>query len=235
MGEDWDASAAAWLDEQREAGDFARQYVLDGPMQARVLAAAPRDVLDIGCGEGRFCRWLRGQGIRAVGIDPPRALLEAARARDPEGDYREGRAEALDFPDASFDMAVFYLTLIDIEGWQAALTEAQRVLRPGGRILIANLQPYNSASVENWSIQPDGSAQIHMARYLEEHPRWVAWRDMRIVNWHRPLSTYMTALLDAGLTLIWFAEPEPTGGPERKQIRGRHAPYFLAMEWQMPG
>ena len=76
MGEDWDASAAAWLDEQGEAGDFARQYVLDGPMQARVRAAAPRDVLDIGCGEGRFCRWLRGQGIGAVdGVVPTSELV----------------------------------------------------------------------------------------------------------------------------------------------------------------
>ena len=84
----------------------------------RLRASGARDMVDIGCGEGRFRRMARDAGRAPIGIDP---------------------TEALTLPDASVDRAVFCLTLIDIPDLSAALTEAVRVLRPGGRILIANL------------------------------------------------------------------------------------------------
>ena len=59
-------------------------------------------------------------GIAATGIDPTAALLAEARRRDPAGDYRSGRAEALDLPDRTFDLVVSYLSLI--EGMIARLT-----------------------------------------------------------------------------------------------------------------
>ena len=97
MATDWDASARAWIASQGESGDFARNHSLDAPMLARAMAQPVTRVLDVGCGEGRFCRMLFRHGIAATGIDPTAALLAQARALHPEGDYRAGRAEALDF------------------------------------------------------------------------------------------------------------------------------------------
>ena len=233
MDNGWDASADAWIADQGDAGDFSRRHVLDAPMQARVRAAAPARVLDVGCGEGRFCRWLGSAGFACVGVDPAEALLAEARRRDPGGDYRAGRAERLDVADASFDMVVFYLTLIDIEDMRAALTEAVRVLAPGGRVLIANLQGYNTASALFEKLD-SGARRLVMARYLEEHDRWDEWRGIRIRNWHRPLSAYMTCLLDLGLSLTCFEEPCATGGPDRARASYNHAPYHFMMEWRLP-
>lgn len=84
MDNGWDASAAAWIADMGESGDFSRAYVLDAPMLARVEASGARTALDVGCGEGRFCRMLRARGIAATGVEPAAALLAAARARDPE-------------------------------------------------------------------------------------------------------------------------------------------------------
>lgn len=234
MGDDWEASAAAWLDEQGEFGDFGRVHVMDGPMQSRVVAAGPVNAVDIGCGEGRFCRWMRSQGIAAIGVDPTYALLDAARERDPEGDYRQGVAEALPLEDASVDLAVSYLSMIDIADFRAAFAESHRVLRPGARFLIANLQPYLTAA-ETWSRDETGAASLQIVRYFDEHWRWAEWRDMRVRNWHRPMKAYMQALLGLGFQLTWFDEPKPTGGPERQQRKYGAAPYFYAMEWQKPG
>lgn len=64
---------------------------------------------------------------------------------------------------------------------------------------------------------------------------WVEWRGIRIQNWHRPLSTYMSLLLGHGLTLRHFAEPAPYGGEPDKADRYRRVPYFLIMEWQKGG
>src|SRR5690349_19685316 len=138
MSDGWAESAAAWIADMGNSGDFGRACVLDRPMLERIEPGRFSTALDVGCGEGRFCRMLAGRGIRTVGIDPTEALVDEARRRDPEGDYRIGRAERLDFPDASFDLVVSYLSLIDIPDLAPAIAEMARVLRPSGSLLIAN-------------------------------------------------------------------------------------------------
>ena len=113
VSDGWAESAAAWIVEQGEDGDYGRRFVLDAPMRQRIEGRGFRNALDVGCGEGRFCRILRRAGIRTTGIDPTEALLARARELDPGGDYRLGRAETMDF-DAEFDLAVSYLSLIDM-------------------------------------------------------------------------------------------------------------------------
>ena len=139
----WDFSAPGWLAAMGESGDVTRRYVLDAPM----LAALPEAgrALDIGCGEGRFCRMMRARGLAAVGVEPTAGLLAAAKARDPRGEYVNASAEVLPFRDQSFDVAVFYLTLIDILDFRTAIAEAERVLRTGGKLLVANLHSHVTA------------------------------------------------------------------------------------------
>ena len=234
MSDGWTESAGAWIADMGDAGDFGRACVLDRPMMALAGAGGFATALDVGCGEGRFCRMLAVAGISTIGIDPTAALIDEARRRDPEGDYRIGQAEALAFPDAAFDLVVSYLSLIDIPDIGSAIAEMARVLKPGGSLLIANLTSFNTAG------QTRGWARTLWARfaidhYLEERAEWVAWRGIRIRNWHRPLSTYMALLLDQGLVLRHFAEPEPYAGKPASVARYRRAPWFLIMEWQKPG
>jgi SAM-dependent methyltransferase len=233
MDHGWDHSARAWIDVIGEDGDWGRKYVLDAPMLAEVDAMAPRRLLDLGCGEGRFCRLAAARGITTVGIDPTAALIDEARRRHPEGDYRVEGAEALSLDDASVDLVVAYLSLIDIADLDAALRECRRVLRPGGHLLIANLQAFNTAAVPlGWTREPDGSRRFCIDHYLQERPVETAWRGIRIINWHRPLSTYMAGLLDEGFVLEHFAEPAPQGVDDDKADRYRRAPNFLVMRWR---
>ena len=237
MNNGWEDSAQAWIADVGEAGDYGRQFVLDGPMLARVTAGAFVEALDVGCGEGRFCRMLQARGIRAVGIDPTPALIARARERDPAGDYRIGRAERLDFEAGRFDLVVSYLSLIDIPDVAAAIAEMARVLRPGGTLLIANLTNFNSAAAVadmGWGNLADGRPAFGMDHYLEQRSGWVEWRGIRIINWHRPLSTYMNLLLGQGLRLTHFDEPVPNGGDPERAARYRRAPWFLIMEWARP-
>lgn len=234
-GDGWKELAAAWLAEMGERGDFSREFILDPPMLARIDAGRFTTALDVGCGEGRFCRALAARGIRTVGIDPTEALLAEAKRRDPGGDYRLGRGEALDFPDASFDLVVSYLTLIDIPDISRAIPEMARVLRPGGSLLIANLNSFMTAAPPpGWTRGADGVKRYYIDNYLEERADWVAWREMRIVNWHRPLGVYMALLLGQGLVLRTFEEPAPAGGDPDRMEDYRRVPFFLVMEWQKP-
>lgn len=235
----WERSAEAWIADMGETGDFSRRYILDDPMMERVRAAGPRTALDVGCGEGRFCRMLAAAGVAATGIEPTRGLREAARARDPGGAYADACAEAMPFADGAFDMVVSYLTLVDIEDLAAGYTEMLRVLRPGGRLLIANLSGYATALPDaternGWLRREDGGCVFACDHYHRERAFWIGWRGIRVRNFHRPLEAYIDPLLAAGLRLTHFAEPAPMGGPEEQAARYLRAPVFVIMEWQKP-
>ncbi len=236
MDNGWDSSAQAWIDSIGERGDWGRQHVLDPVMMARVKGRQFANALDVGCGEGRFCRMLKAAGVRATGIDPTPAMIAAARQRDSGGDYRPGNAEALDFADASFDLVVSYITLVDIPDFRAAIREMARVLRPGGSLLMANLTGYISACIDRGWVEDDKGKYLHypVDNYLGEFPLWLEWSGIRVVNWHRPLDAHMTAFLDAGLILKFFSEPAPRSGEPDHQERARRVPWFVVMEWQRP-
>lgn len=233
MTDGWNESAVAWIEGIGDKGDWSRRCVLDPPMLARVEGRGFSTAIDVGCGEGRFCRMMQQRGLRTTGIDPTEALIARARQLDPTGDYRMCRAEALDAADGAFDLAVSYLSLIDIADLPGAISEVHRVLRDGGSFLIANLQSFNTAGPPGgWTREADGSRRFPIDNYMDERSTWAAWGDIRILNWHRPLGTYMRLLLDAGFMLRHFAEPEPVGASPEQTAHYRRAPYFLMMEWQ---
>ena len=101
-------------------------------MLGRIIGRDFKIALDVGCGEGRFCRTISSLGIKTIGLDPTTVLVAHARQMDPKGDYRIGRAEKIDFPDATFDLVVSYLSFIDIPDIGSAILEMARVLRPAG-------------------------------------------------------------------------------------------------------
>jgi SAM-dependent methyltransferase len=235
MSDGWDESASAWIAEMGARGDYSREFILDAPMLERVRAGGFRSALDVGCGEGRFCRMLRALDIETIGVDPTAALIERARALDPAGDYRVGNAEALDVPDAAVDLVVAYLSFIDIPDIGAAVAEMARVLRPGGSLLVANHNGFATAAVGGgWTADRSGNLSFRIDHYLSERPEWAEWRSIRVQNWHRPLSRYMSLLIEQGLTLRYFYEPAPNGGDPAKADRYRRVPLFLIMEWRKP-
>jgi SAM-dependent methyltransferase len=210
--------------------------VLDPVMMARVAKGGFRKALDVGCGEGRFCRMLGEAGVKTVGIDPTAQLLEMAKRRDASGDYRLGRAEQLDFADRSFDLVVSYITLVDIADFRAAIREMARVLKPGGSILIANLTGFTSACGDRGWVKKDDGEHLYypVDRYLDEHSLWLEWSGIRIENFHRPLEAYMSAFLENGLALTYFAEPDAVSGAGVYRERHHRVPWFVVMEWQRP-
>jgi len=91
-------------------------------------------VLDVATGPGYVASAAARRGAAAVGVDFSAAMLAEARRHSPAVDFREGDAEALLFPDASFDAVVMSFGLLHLGRPDQALAEAHRVLRPGGRL-----------------------------------------------------------------------------------------------------
>lgn len=124
-------------------------------LRRMVIPEAQGEVLEIGCGGGlNFPLYRRGQVRRVTGVDPSAPLLSRARdAVERSGlpvELLEGVAEALPFPDESFDTVVFTFTLCSVQGHAQSLAEARRVLKPNGRLIFAEHGLAPEASVQRW-------------------------------------------------------------------------------------
>ena len=97
-------------------------------------------VLDLGCGSGRYARLLAQRGAaRVIGVDQSADML--ARAREVVHLLVRADARALPLADASIDVVVSGLMIGDLADLDAALADAARVLRPGGRLVYSDLHP----------------------------------------------------------------------------------------------
>jgi len=137
-----------------EMVDFFDRMQNQGPYAALlseviglVSAAKAARLLDIGCGPGRLSRDLALHVAEVVGLDASAAMLERAREKGwarglSNATFLEGQAAALPLPEVSFDVVVLTNLLFYLADPSAALREARRVLRPGGRVFV--LEPTTS-------------------------------------------------------------------------------------------
>lgn len=133
----YDPVLALTMRERRFRGLLADQVLADLPDPGG-------SVLDVGCGTGTLAILLRRQSPRAAvtGLDGDEEVLGLARAK-PGADtvtWRSGLATAIPAPDATFDRVVMSLVLHHLtrDDKAAAIAEAARVLRGGGRLHVAD-------------------------------------------------------------------------------------------------
>lgn len=128
----------------RTSGRYNRQIalferILFGDGRQWVCSRATGEVLEIAVGTGRNLAHYR-DGVPVTGIELSPEMLELARreaaASGRQVDLRVGDAQALEFPDESFDTVTCTLALCTIPDDRAAVREIWRVLRPGGRLIL---------------------------------------------------------------------------------------------------
>lgn len=93
-------------------------------------------ILDVGCGPGFYVADLLDREATVTGVDPSPAMLAIARQRAAAADLLEGTATHLPVEDAGFDRALAVQVFEYVADVDGALAELRRVLRPGGRLLI---------------------------------------------------------------------------------------------------
>jgi ubiquinone/menaquinone biosynthesis C-methylase UbiE len=143
-------------DRANDYDGFAEQYAADNEsnitnqyytLPAMVALAGEvtgRRILDAGCGAGPLSARLRDRGAVVSGFDASAAMVALARKRLGDGvDLRVAAlGEPLPYDDAAFDDVVSSLVLHYLEDWGPALAELRRVLRPGGRLIVAVQHPF---------------------------------------------------------------------------------------------
>jgi ubiquinone/menaquinone biosynthesis C-methylase UbiE len=156
----------------------------------RLVEEAGGEVLEIGAGTGKNLPLYRA-AERVVALDPDPGMRarahEAAREARVPVEVVEGDAVALPFGDASFDTVVFSLVLCTIPDMERALSEARRVLRPGG-----TLRFYEHVR----------AADPHLARWQDRLERPWGW----IGRGCHPNRDTPTAVAEAGFGVLSLEE-----------------------------
>ena len=204
----WAESVEDWLHQNQAV----RTGMLDSWMLESLGDISGKRVIDIGCGEGRFCRLLTGLGAETTGIDLTEAPVERARSLAVCRErYLVGNAEDLSpIDDESFDLAVSYIVLVDLLDYRSSIQAAFRVLRPGGRFIVCNVHPMRSSTPLGWIRQGNEKLFYPVDNYTIEGPREFNWWRKPFVNMHRTVSSYIAAFLEAGFVLEGVQEPTPS-------------------------
>lgn len=156
-------SAIGFAGRRREA--FTRLAMLAG--------IRPGDrVLDVGCGTGYLTRIMApvvGPSGQVTGLDLAPSMIAYARERAPANcTYVQGAGQALDLPDESFDVVLSSLAIHHLPSAEqgSAVREMFRVLRPGGRLLIAEFRPPRHHLLNRIAGLVSGPAMQHDLRGL---------------------------------------------------------------------
>lgn len=178
-------------------------------------------VVDLGCGFGWFCRWVREQGAAQVlGIDVSERMLERARAStaDHAITYQKADMERLVLPAASFDLAYSSLALHYVEDLGGLFAQVHGALVPGGTLAFSVEHPiFTAPSNPGWSVDAAGRKIWPVDGYLLEGRRSTDWLAKGVIKQHRTIATYVGLLLRLGFTVTHLEE----WGPSDAQVAAR--------------
>ena len=127
---------------------------------------------DIGAGSGFVTEGLLKRGLRVIAVERSEAMLEEMRRKFGEGgavEYRIGEAESLPLEDGSVDYVFANMVLHHVDSPSAAIREMARIVKPGGRLIITDLDRHDfeflrTEHCDRWM----GFDRPEMARWLAE-------------------------------------------------------------------
>jgi SAM-dependent methyltransferase len=246
----WNRNAPRWIAQVRQRLDVLRENLNNPAFFDHFLDDLKgKNVIDLGCGEGRNTRLLAGRGARMTGIDIASKMIEAARRserEEPMGiEYRICSFTSLTgFADLSFDAAISTMAFMDSPDFDRAAQEAFRVLRPRGTLYFSVAHPCFWTRGSRWIIDDDAQSEgILTTDYWVDDSYTGVIRfacapgnvtDMPVSIPHFPyrLETYINGLAQAGFRINRILEPRPSAADaeESPSLLGRiyrHVPVSL--------
>jgi ubiquinone/menaquinone biosynthesis C-methylase UbiE len=160
IGADWDRLQESFY------SDRVRERALT---EAGVLPGF--EAADVGAGTGFITEGLIQRRVRVIAVDQSRAMLDALRRKFPwpdRVDCRVGEAEKLPIADGSVDYCFANMVLHHVESPRAAIAEMARILKPGGKAVVTDLDAHDFACFSE-----------------EHHDRWMGFEREDVRKWFR--------------------------------------------------
>lgn len=187
-----------------------------------------KDILNAGCGPGKYAEILYSRGARVIGFDLSPKMVEHAIARNARPDaffVHDMSAPLSMFSQGSFDFVLSALSLDYVENWELTIREFHRVLRPGGAVIMSLSHPFFDYNF------------FQSKYYFEVEDVSCVWKGfgtpVEVFSHRRSLTACMLPWTENGFYIDKVFEPKPT--PEFEQLDPRHYkelnefPSFLCM------
>jgi SAM-dependent methyltransferase len=182
------------------AGDGFFNAHYDRPACLALLGeVAGRRVLDAACGPGLYAEELIRRGARVVGFDQSPRMVQIARQRAGQGEFRvHDLGDPIGWlPDHSVDLALCALAIEYVDDRVSALRELRRVLRPDGALVLSRMHP-------------TGDWLRHGGSYFDHRVVQETWsRGWTVRFWLTPLETTCEEIYQAGFLIERLTEPRP--------------------------
>lgn len=251
----WDRNAHLWTEQVRKGLDVYREYFNNPAFLKFVGDVKGKTILDAGCGEGYNTRILARRGAKITGVDISERFIELAvqeEEKEPLGiHYHTTSFSDLSmFQDASFDMVVSFMALMDGADYKGGVREIFRVLKPGCSLIFSISHPCFMTKKFEWLDKVDDNAtKLIVSEYFCDEPWIEEWRfskapisentePFQVPTFPRTLSYYINTLIQAGFVLQAIEEPRPTeeAAQKYKWLRRwrNHAALFLYIRAEKP-
>lgn len=235
---------ASWYDQlvSDEGSDFHQNLILPGAI--RILKPKPNEkILDIGCGQGVFCRKLLSLKADVTGIDASPKLIKLAKERSPGIKYFVLDATNLQmFENNSFDLVTCILALQNMDPLSQIIKETSRVLRPNGAFFFVINHPcFRIPRQSGWGFDEKRKLQYRrIDSYMSSNKIPIQMHPGSAPNvhtwtFHRPLSEYFKELNSNGFCVSHLEEwtshrRSKQGKSSRLENRSREEfPLFMAI------
>lgn len=240
----WD-QASRWYDSLvgGQGTDFQKDIIMPGVF--RLLEVSKKDrVLDLACGQGVFSRYLAKKGVRVEGLDSSSELLKHARSRSgPSIKYHVGDAgDAENFEADCFDGIACLMAIQNIEKMDLLFKSESRWLKTGKHFVVVMTHPcFRIPRQTHWGWDDEKKLEYRRVdHYMTETnvpiltPPFADSKSFTL-TYHRPLQSYVSALVQAGFCVDaieeWVSNKNSLPGKRAKaENRARkEIPLFLAL------
>lgn len=238
-------NVAEWYGTHLSApGTYQSEVVWPGALKLLGVGAG-KTFLDVACGEGSFANLVVKQGGAVVGIDAAPTLIRQAQnkhIRNSEFLVGDAASAGRNLRDRKFDGAAIVLALQNISDMPAVFASVSRLLKKDAPfVIVLNHPAFRIPRQSSWGFEDERKMMYRRVdSYLSENaiPMQMHPGDAPTINttsFHRPISSYITALSAAGFVVDameeWISHKESTSGPRAKaenRVR-REVPMFLAI------
>jgi SAM-dependent methyltransferase len=201
-------------------------------------------VLDLGCGAGQLARFVAEQGAaEVIGVDVSERMLRVAESSfsHPRVRFRRAAIEDVGFAARRFDLVMSSLAFHYVADYRRLVHHVSLWLRPGGTLVFSTEHPLYTGRLPDHGWVTDASGHRTgwaIDRYSDEGLRTEHWFVDGVRKYHRPMSTLLNGLVDAGLRIERVLEPVPDAArlatrPHDQDETRR--PMFLLIRASWPG
>ena len=224
--------------QKRDRGNAPNETLEQPAFDALLGEVSGLDILDLGCGDGRYGEQLLQRGAKSYhGIDASANMLALARQRLAATPARVEQYAFADFPfpTAAYDVVVSRLALHYLPDLAPVITGVRRALRPGGRLIFSVEHPAITAYDSDLRGLTGKREQWIIDNYFREGDRVSQWLDHPVLTYHRTIESYFASWQEGGFRCEGLKEATPTlryvGDPHEVARRQRY-PLFLLLAWR---